>query len=94
MPPSGLAVIRGVDPRSTILPAQLDAICREFVALPYLAIQYDKRALLSCRSTGQCGGHSSLDPRFPIPNRTVKRVCTDDSVQPHAKVGYRQAIHR
>src|SRR2546425_12688549 len=26
------------------------------------------------------GGHSSLDPRLPIPNRTVKRVCADDSV--------------
>ena len=27
-----------------------------------------------------CGGHSSLEPRLPIPNRTVKRVCADDSV--------------
>src|SRR3989440_7373468 len=27
------------------------------------------------------GGHSSLEPRLPIPNRTVKRVCADDSVQ-------------
>ena len=27
------------------------------------------------------GGHSSLDSRFPIPNRIVKRVCADDSVQ-------------
>src|SRR2546425_943447 len=26
------------------------------------------------------GGHSSLDPRLPIPNRTAKRVCADDSV--------------
>src|SRR2546426_4849924 len=26
------------------------------------------------------GGHSSLDPRLPIPNRTVKRVCAADSV--------------
>src|SRR5437868_7164186 len=39
------------------------------------------------------GGHSSLEPRLPIPNRTVKRVCADDSVPfAHAKVGYRQAI--
>src|SRR5438067_13513694 len=38
------------------------------------------------------GGHSSLEPRLPIPNRTVKRVCADDSVPfAHAKVGYRQA---
>ena len=38
------------------------------------------------------GGHSSLDPRLPIPNSTVKRVCADDSVPfAHANVGYRQA---
>src|SRR5262249_60987827 len=42
-----------------------------------------------------CGGHSSLEPRLPIPNRTVKRVCADDSVPfAHAKVGYRHAIHQ
>src|SRR5437764_12627572 len=41
------------------------------------------------------GGHSSLEPRLPIPNRTVKRVCADDSVPfAHAKVGYRQAIFK
>ena len=44
------------------------------------------------RAQSQSGGHSSLDPRLPIPNRTVKRVCADDSVHSHAKVGYRQAI--
>jgi hypothetical protein len=39
------------------------------------------------------GGHSSLEPRLPIPNRTVKRVCANDSVPfAHAKVGYRQTI--
>ena len=26
------------------------------------------------------GGHSELVPRLPIPNRTVKRLCADDSV--------------
>src|SRR5690349_2240882 len=41
------------------------------------------------------GGHSSLEPPLPIPNRTVKRVCADDSVPfAHAKVGYRQAIFK
>src|SRR6185436_1356343 len=25
------------------------------------------------------GGHSEVDPRLPIPNRTVKRLCADDS---------------
>ena len=39
------------------------------------------------------GGHSTLDPPLPIPNRTVKRSCADDSVQPHVKVGYRQAFN-
>src|SRR5437868_8541579 len=41
------------------------------------------------------GGYSSLEPPLPIPNRTVKRVCADDSVPfAHAKVGYRQAIFK
>ena len=26
------------------------------------------------------GGNSALDPPLPIPNRTVKRSCADDSV--------------
>ena len=41
-----------------------------------------------------CGGYSNLEPRLPIPNRTVKRVCADDSVHSHAKVGHRQTIPR
>ena len=32
-------------------------------------------------ATRLCGGYSNLEPRLPIPNRTVKRVCADDSVQ-------------
>ena len=39
-----------------------------------------------------CGGYSNLGPLLPIPNRTVKRVCADDSVHSHAKVGHRQTI--
>ena len=39
-----------------------------------------------------CGGYSNLEPLLPIPNRTVKRVCADDSVHSHAKVGHRQTI--
>ena len=36
-----------------------------------------------------------MEPRLPIPNRTVKRVCADDSVPiAHAKVGHRQAIFK
>src|SRR6185436_9339762 len=38
------------------------------------------------------GGYSNLEPLLPIPNRTVKRVCADDSVHSHAKVGHRQTI--
>jgi hypothetical protein len=40
------------------------------------------------------GGYSNLEPLLPIPNRTVKRVCADDSVHSHAKVGHRQTIHQ
>ena len=40
------------------------------------------------------GGYSNLEPLLPIPNRTVKRVCADDSVHSHAKVGHRQTIPR
>src|SRR5882672_12956684 len=29
--------------------------------------------------TSLLGGHSEVDPRLPIPNRTVKRLCDDDS---------------
>jgi len=46
-PPSGLGVIRGLDPGSTTLAANFDAICREFVALPYAALQPDKRTALN-----------------------------------------------
>ena len=36
--------------------------------------------------------HSNLVPLLPIPNRTVKRVCADDSADPRVKVGHRQAL--
>ncbi len=39
------------------------------------------------------GGHSTLDPPLPFPNRAVKRSSADDSVLSHVKVGYRQAPH-
>ena len=35
--------------------------------------------------------HSKLEPPLPIPNRTVKRHCADDSAETSVKVGYRQA---
>jgi 5-methyltetrahydrofolate--homocysteine methyltransferase len=36
--------------------------------------------------------HSKLVPLLPIPNRTVKRLCADDSADPCVKVGHRQAV--
>ena len=36
--------------------------------------------------------HSKLVPLLPIPNRTVKRLCADDSAGSRVKVGHRQAI--
>src|SRR5438445_8191521 len=35
--------------------------------------------------------HSKLVPPLPIPNRTVKRLCADDSASTCVKVGNRQA---
>ena len=36
--------------------------------------------------------HSELVPLLPIPNRTVKRLCADDSAGSRVKVGHRQAL--
>ena len=36
--------------------------------------------------------HSELVPLLPIPNRTVKRLCADDSGRTSVKVGHRQAF--
>ena len=36
--------------------------------------------------------HSELVPPLPIPNRTVKRLCANDSAATSVKVGYRQAL--
>ena len=35
--------------------------------------------------------HSEVVPLLPIPNRTVKRLCADDSADARVKVGHRQA---
>jgi hypothetical protein len=37
--------------------------------------------------------HSKLVPPLPIPNRTVKQFCADDSAATSVKVGYRQACY-
>jgi hypothetical protein len=36
--------------------------------------------------------HSKVVPLLPIPNRTVKHLCADDSADPCVKVGHRQAV--
>jgi hypothetical protein len=38
--------------------------------------------------------HSEVVPLLPIPNRTVKRFCADDSADSRVKVGHRQAIQQ
>jgi hypothetical protein len=35
-----------------------------------------------------------LEPPLPIPNRTVKRLCADDSELSLVKVGHRQATQK
>ena len=37
--------------------------------------------------------HSEVVPLLPIPNRTVKRLCADDSADARVKVGHRQAAY-
>ena len=37
--------------------------------------------------------HSEVVPLLPIPIRTVKRLCADDSADSRVKVGHRQAIY-
>lgn len=37
--------------------------------------------------------HSEVVPLLPIPNRTVKRLCADDSADSRVKVGHRQATN-
>ena len=37
--------------------------------------------------------HSEVVPLLPIPNRTVKRLCANDSAGSRVKVGHRQAIN-
>jgi hypothetical protein len=36
--------------------------------------------------------HSKVVPLLPIPNRTVKRLCANDSAGSRVKVGHRQTL--
>jgi hypothetical protein len=55
------------------------------------------KALLPCREQllvqVMPDDHSKSVPPLPIPNRTVKRLCADDSAATSVKVGYRQASY-
>jgi hypothetical protein len=55
---------------------------------------YEFDLLFNIRTAGQQvtpDDHSELVPLLPIPNRTVKRLCANDSADSRVKVGHRQA---
>jgi hypothetical protein len=60
-PPSGLAVIRGLNSKSTALPAQFEAIRREFIPYPYAALEPDKCAALNLVSGDWSTAQQLLD---------------------------------
>ena len=47
-PPTGLAIIRHLDPSSTVLRDNLECISAEFASLPYSVLEGDKRGQLNC----------------------------------------------
>ena len=49
-------------------------------------------ALKAGVQTAMPDNHSEVVPLLPIPNRTVKRLCADDSGRTSVKVGHRQAL--
>lgn len=46
-PPTGLAIVRGLDPASTVLRERMDAIVAEFLAVDYAVLDADKPGLLN-----------------------------------------------
>ena len=46
-PPTGVCVVRNLDPRSTVLPERLDKIVEEFMSLDYSAIASDRASKLN-----------------------------------------------
>ena len=85
------------------MPVRLDPITLNqalaFALCPAITPQFTSFRLV--RPTASAGGgvqvtsgtHSALAPHLPIPNRTVKRGCADDSVHSYAKVGQCQTPH-
>ena len=45
-----------------------------------------------CKLPFMSDDHSKVVPLLPIPNRTVKRFCADDSAGSRVKVGHRQTL--
>ena len=62
-------------------------------ALKFLLISGLGWTLMTANRQVMPDDHSELEPPLPIPNRTVKRLCADDSAETGVKVGYRQAIN-
>ena len=66
-----------------------------WLLLPFgLDVAYARRGAGSATDNRQVmpDDHSELVPPLPIPNRTVKRLCADDSAATSVKVGHRQAV--
>ena len=61
--------------------------CTTLTRLYELALQLTRAA----RQKVMPDDHSEVVPLLPIPNRTVKRLCADDSAGSRVKVGHCQA---
>ena len=54
-------------------------------------LRIGRAANIAVRQQVKPDDHSEVVPLLPIPNRTVKRLCADDSADSRVKVGHRQA---
>jgi hypothetical protein len=46
-PPTGLTIIRGLNPSSEVLKCKMVEICEEFISLPFSALEGNKRDQLN-----------------------------------------------
>ena len=87
------------------MPVRLVPITLVVIGLQDFKTDFDIKLLLPdserCRPVGDSllvqvmpDDHSKSVPPLPIPNRTVKRLCADDSAATSVKVGYRQASYK
>ena len=81
-----------------ILSSASDALTYRVAIKTLLLLPVDGRLITSNELTSQptvmSDDHSELVPLLPIPNRTVKRLCADDSVHTYVKVGHRQTPYK